>query len=133
MGRLSQVSEDVVLEEDEDVVEYGEVDGEEEGDDAEVEDEDESTDQGEEDNMSLLELMHATVTSNFVVRAVKKPTNKIISAAKSVSKSGLKLGWILFSTAVIIGVPMMLASDNERMLVESQNRMSRSAPSGPIN
>ena len=137
MGRMSQVKRGVVLDEDEDVVDYGDEVLGDEGDEAEIEEEeDEPTHYTKEDeeNMSLFELVHATVASNPIARAVHKQSKKIFGSTKTVTSFGLKLGWVLVSSVVIWGVPIMLAAEGERAFVEGQNMMVRQgqgAPSGP--
>jgi len=91
-------------------VDYGDevLDGGDEGEEEEQDNDkdEEPTSSEDRDNMSLLELVADSVSTNVVYRTAQKGSKKLLSSAKTVTALGLKGAWIVLSTAIIIGVPV---------------------------
>ncbi len=59
---------------------------------------------------------------------------KVWAGTKWAGLIGLKVTWVIVSSTIIVGVPLMLATDGERSMIELQKAMSQQtgAPMGAL-
>ena len=98
-----------------------------------VDDSDTDNEDEEEEEASFLEWLSEKLDNSKQIAIVKSAAGKLVSGSKTVASWGGSLAWVVGSTAVIVGFPLLLGINNERQLIELQKQMTaqQGAAAGP--
>lgn len=95
-----------------------------------VDEVDVDTDDEEDEDESFLEWVQGKLESSKGYKKVRSATRKLMVGGKQAGLIGLKVTWVVFSSAIIVGIPFLFAAEGERMNIEMRQQMAASTGSG---
>ncbi len=89
-------------------------------------DENDTDDEEEEEveGPGFFEWVSTKVSKSRVAKRAYNTSTKVWAYSKWAGLVGLKVTWVVMSSSLIVGIPLMLAVDGERSVLEMQKQMA---------